>query len=103
MDIETQEAINKIDPNREYKLREIWKLKLIPKIKTYATLYNQVTKTVKSDDLVCNRQRIIRKKRVFRDDENRLIARVEKNPWNRIGKYKVKGQDIINYLKKYCG
>jgi hypothetical protein len=95
---------NKISPDKNYTLKEISDLKLIPGVDSYASVYNLVTKVVPKGPVTGKDNRmtkILGKGRVIRTDADRLHATVVKRAWNKLGVYMVQGQDILNFISHH--
>ena len=84
-----EETITVIDPHREYSLREIVNLKLVPGINNYFQIYNLTTEKVKGERVL------------FPETTRRTIkARHLGKNWNKInGKIVVKGIELLKFLK----
>jgi hypothetical protein len=83
-----------IDPNREYSIKEVVNLRLIPGVKGYAKVYNLITQK-EWDDMGRERKKSV-------EETTRTSIKPEKNrvPGNKIhSKHYIKGSEIIKFLK----
>lgn len=91
------DLLEKISPAKEYSLNDIIDLELIPTVKSYAALYKIVTEDY---DLPKGNKKRRAKKLVVTTGKGKLRAFNSGNSWTNInGKIKVKGQEIIVFLK----
>ena len=81
-----------IQPNKEYSLKEIISLQLIPGVVTYVQAYNLAAR-LSTDG---KNERIINTVTSIRT----LKSRHQGNPWNKIsGKILIEGKEIIKFLQ----
>lgn len=86
--------MSKIDPNKEYFIQEILDKKFIPGIAGYTGLYNLLT--IKDFNGEGKNKRFLAEETT----ERNIKAINSGQPWNKIaGKIKVKGEEIIKFLK----
>lgn len=85
-----------IDPNKKYRMIEIYENEFIPGINTYAKLYKLAVDSV----IVIKDGKKLRKA-VVRTDPDRLPIVDDKNPWNANSLFFVLGSDLIDYIKRF--